>query len=64
MRGFVQKMIVGGGCMGITPSSGSGFRDDLALPPCLDFALLFPDLIGSGGARRNDKVFSGGLQSK
>lgn len=64
MRGFVQKMIVGGGCMGISSSSGPGFRDVFPLPPCLDFVLLFPDLTGSGGARRSDTMLSGGLQSK
>jgi len=54
-------MIVGGGCIGISSSSALVFRDDFALLP---FVLLFPDLIGSGTARRSDTVLSGGLQSK
>jgi hypothetical protein len=55
----VQKMMVGGGCIGIS-SSGSGFRDALVFPWCVDFLLDFPALIGSGGALRSDAILSGG----
>ena len=55
VRGFVQNIIVGGGCSGSSSSGASFFCDDL------DFRDF---LAGSGGARRNEIVDSGGLQSK
>lgn len=59
MRGFVQNIIVGGGCSG-SLSSGTDF-----LCKDLDLILAFRDFFFcSGGARRNGIVASGGLQSK
>ena len=58
MRGFVQKMMVGGGCS--DSSSGVGFFLE-----AFDLALDFLEfLTGSGGARRKGIVDSGGLQSR
>lgn len=57
-------MMVGGGCMGISSSSGPGFRDALVFPRSLGFPLVFPGLVGSGGALRSDAILSGGLQRR
>jgi hypothetical protein len=59
VRGFVQKMMVGGGCSGSSSPGADFFLE------AFDLALDFLEfLAGSGGARRKGIVDSGGLQSR